>query len=88
MLISRDDPLPLEVNPTYNTSLLDGTIPMMIDEYPKKTMELDTSPPLLLLLELLPWVKSLLDGPTTEKERAGRSSGGSLVLFCCCLQQV
>jgi hypothetical protein len=54
MLISRDDPLPLEVNPTYNTSLLDGTIPMMIDEYPKKTMELDTSPPLLLLLELLP----------------------------------
>jgi hypothetical protein len=54
MLISRDDLLPLEVNPTYNTNLLDGTIPKTIDEYPKKTMELDTSPPLLLLLELLP----------------------------------
>jgi hypothetical protein len=53
-LTFRDDPLPLEVNPTYNTSLLDGTIPTMTDEYQKKTMELDTSPPPLLLLELLP----------------------------------
>lgn len=53
-LMSRDDLLPLEVNPTYNTSLLDGTTRMTTDEYQKKTMELDTSPPPLLLLELPP----------------------------------
>jgi len=55
-LISRADLLPLEDNPTYNTSLLDGTTPTMTDEYQKKTMVSDMSPPPLLLpeLELLP----------------------------------
>jgi len=54
MLTSRADPLPLEVNPTYNTSLLDGTTPMMIVENLKRTMVLDTSLLLPLQLEPLP----------------------------------
>jgi hypothetical protein len=54
MLTPRADLLPLEGNPTYTTSLLDGTTPTMIDEYQKKTMVSDTSLPLLLLQELLP----------------------------------
>jgi hypothetical protein len=41
MLTPRADLLPLEGNPTYTTSLLDGTTPTMIDEYQKKTMVLD-----------------------------------------------
>jgi hypothetical protein len=53
-LTTRDDLLPLEDNPTYNMNLLDGTTPKTTDVCQKKTMVLDTSPPLLLLLELLP----------------------------------
>jgi len=46
VLICRDAQLLLEVNPTCSMHLLDGTTPTMTDIL-KRTMALDTSPPLL-----------------------------------------